>query len=190
MTRQRRDDLLTIIECYYPWMFGSVVTVVASLFYWDTEIEISTQMSNLVNSITTFASVNVGFVGVLLGILFSVKDAPLIKGLFEREHTKGLTSRYFKESIVGGLALVILSSCLHVMTPIEVLLPNGAIIYISTLVISGWAGLVTYALLASFRIMSLMMKALFKSGQPSSRLGGPSMDESERQNLRDQFKAK
>jgi hypothetical protein len=105
-------------------------------------------------SVSTLASIFVGFVSTLLGILFSIKESRTIKNLIKSDSYKYLKS-YMLESITSNLLLAVLSLILMI---IGYKLDQTS--KLSVLFFSIWFCNCIVAILTVFRIGHLMHKLL------------------------------
>lgn len=186
------DKINSLRERHLPWVSGIMTMLIVVCVYRGTVLEITDAISRLLDAVITFTSVSVGFVGVLLGILFSVRDAPLIATLLGGDEPKKLTYGYFREAIVSGFVVIVLSAVLHLLNPGNAIIVKWQLrLPPTTIILAIWAGLAIYAFFASYRIMVLMMKALFRTGEQSqTQKQGPKMEDNARMDLEHKLRRK
>lgn len=105
-----------------PWIISGLTLIAGFILQLFNVIALSQEISKILDAAITFSSIIVGFIGVLLAILFSLKDSTTIRRLF-KTRAEGLLNRYFKESISSGFFLVAISSIMYLAEKIDMLLP-------------------------------------------------------------------
>lgn len=106
----------------------------------------------ILDSVISFMSVSIGFVGVLLGILFSIQDSKLVQNLFKHK-SRGLLRQYFVESFVSGMIVIILSIIMYLRNSMS----DKMITIFSCL----WVSVVVWSCLSMCRIILLMINIIF-----------------------------
>lgn len=156
---ERTDAVKGIWERIYP-IFGGMVFSLLIYVYNLVNIIISSE--KILDSTITFTSIIVGFVGALIGILFSIRDTDIINELFKKNERK-ILKKYFQWTVISGLLLVLISTILYLHNSIyktyEFLNLNIRLIDI---IFSLWAYLVGYFVLSTYRITDVMMYIIFK----------------------------
>lgn len=146
MKRVKKEMRVSFFDRNYPlalFLFALVAT------YFITKrhtIELAETFVNVLNSTITWTSVLLGFLGVLLGILFSLQNTEMVQILFKHA-TRNTLKRYFCEGLLSGIFLVLISMVLFIIE-------HHALF-------SLWVGTVLYSLASAYRIISLMMQILF-----------------------------
>lgn len=107
----------------------------------------------ILDAIINFSSIIIGFMGVLIGILFSLRDSKVVSLLFKYNKERQL-KRYFLESICVGIALLLFSMILY-------LREQYPIHSMAAYLIDIWCGLLFYSAACHYRIISLMIKIIF-----------------------------
>jgi hypothetical protein len=128
-----------------PWAISFII-VGFSLFYGFYGYVGS--FGQLLNSVITFASILLGFLSTLLGILITIRNSPIMKKLYE-EGYRIFIKYYFYEAITAGFLVVITSMVLQVVSV-------DIVFYL-------WFFLVTLFVLSAFRLISTLMGIMFKS---------------------------
>lgn len=162
-------------EEIYPAFFAIVS---AALIHTFTKVtSISDEFIKILEGVITFSSIMVGFIAALLGILFSIRDTELINHLFEHCDNRKRCLIFFRNPIISGLLIVIVSCLLFLDEQIpNITLPIYNISISSVkLLFTMWCVLCVYFVLSSYRIIDIIMLIIFKDPQatqkePSSKM--------------------
>lgn len=161
MFKIKKDISLVWEECY-PYFFAILSSIMYGLFKFNIKDDIGT----ILNAIISFSSIILGFIGVLLALMFSLNDNPIVKYIFENSHYKKLMKRYFKVSITSGfisIALTVLMFLRITIMNIDISFVNmKLIIYILKI---GWVFFAVYFPLSSYRLISIILKIAFIQNQ-------------------------
>lgn len=133
-----------------PYVISIVLVVIAYLYNWSSNVS---NFEKILDSVITFSSIIIGFLGALLGILFTVKDTQLVKDLF-KEHRSTLRY-YFNEALITGFILIVLSAVFYIFKDKET-------DYVRYLFCT-WIGFVSLFVCSSYRLISNLMSLLFNS---------------------------
>lgn len=153
-------------ESIYPFCLAIVISGLSHAFLDCASFGDS--FDNILNGAIVFSSIIVGFLGTLLAILFSIKNTELVRYIFN--HTKKrVFLKYFRNTILSGLAIVIISSLLFLGTSIpDINIKNlniSSFKYLFTI----WIFLCMYFVLASYRIVNIIMLIIFKDEKASEK---------------------
>lgn len=172
--------ICVLIEKWYPRILGSLTFIVTIYMNNKININITTgTFDKILDSIINFTSILIGFIGVLIGILFSIKDEVLVVKLFNHKSKEKL-KQYFIESFISGIFLILMSIVLYLLIDISAL-------NINYLLSSIWGGLITYTMCCSHRIIRIMILIVFnKSNQNSA--AKDSMNIEEKKQLQERHK--
>lgn len=154
----RTKALKKIIESYGPLLISAIGTLlIVYLLKKCSNIELfggdfNGTFDRILDSSVVFASIIVGFSGVLMGILFSISERRIMKSFF-RGYAKSKMKTYFGRNILAGLLLVFISLGLYMR---DYFMDNmgGGIAFV-------WLFLLLYVLSSAYRIISIMMHVLF-----------------------------
>lgn len=140
----------------YVWVEKNGPICIAILFtiiavYVRCKFSLGAGFGKILDATVVFASIMVGFVGVLMGVLFSIRDADLIKLFFQSRGIKML-KRYFRENIISSIALVVLSIVLYLKNYL------GCFDWI---VYTGWSYLLAFTLFSAVRIIHIIFHIVF-----------------------------
>lgn len=177
------------IESYGPLIISAIGTMlIVYLLKRCSKIELfggdfNGTFDRILDSSVVFASIIVGFSGVLMGILFSISERRIMKSFF-RGYAKSKMKTYFGRNILAGLLLVFISLGLY-MRDYFVDNMGGSIALI-------WLFLLLYVLSSAYRIISIMMHVLFslddvnENAEPAAvRMDPSEANELEKKNAKD-----
>lgn len=137
----------------------------------------------VLESTITLSSILIGFIGALLGILFTVKNTETISLLFQSKE-KIVLKRYFRYNVILGMFLVVFSLLLYVIEAVENLTET-----IQYIVYGLWGFLLLYTLSSTFRIINIMMHIIFDEKPNENKEPEPvKMDDKEKTELKKQYK--
>ncbi|MUG44930.1 hypothetical protein [Paenibacillus woosongensis] len=134
-----------------PWCFCCIIVLAALLLGFTYELP---KFDKVLDSVITFGSIILGFLSALLGILITIQGSSIMKRIYDEKQDVLLKS-YFFESIGSGFIVIIFSTIMHVL--IDDIRPFVRIIFFI------WMFSLSLFLFSSYRIISLLMKILFKS---------------------------
>lgn len=115
-------------------------------------------LNDLLNAVITFSSILIGFIGVLLGLLFSLRDRKVVAMLFQYT-TKDILKKYFKRTLISGTVVVGISILLYVRNLINfVILSN-----ITSIDILGslWFASLIHLVFATYILIDIIMYIVF-----------------------------
>ena len=146
-----KDKALYGLEKYGPEflsIIGSILILIISNKYGLGEV-----FYRVLDAATVFSSITVGFMGALLGILYSMSNTDLIQGLFEYREDKKLLKSYFFRCIIAGILLAAVSTILYLKNYIHLVL--------LIVIILLWGFLLVYTFTCTYRILNIMLHIIF-----------------------------
>jgi len=182
-----KNEIKYIREKYYPIVLAIISFIMFFTLTYFVELNYGEPFENIVNAIITFSSIIVGFIGVLLGLMSSIRDKPIIIELFKRSDIKVLR-RYFNDSLSSGIILIFFSMFLF----LEDYLSRNC--YISSfdifdILVVIWVGLLTYTVLCTWRIFQIITNMLFSNTELPD-IHHHKIDEKDEKKLQRQFSEK
>ncbi|MFD1708930.1 hypothetical protein ACFSCZ_19895 [Siminovitchia sediminis] len=141
----------------YPFFIGCLVSGI--LFWLNIDYRIP-NFEKVLDNATIFSSIVVGFLGALLGILVSIKDAEIVATIFETEEKHTLKS-YFNETFLLGIIVVLFSSLMQVLRSYE----NSTTLIMFHL----WVLISIWFIPSTYRIVNILMSVFFKVNNSKSR---------------------
>ena len=88
-----KAKILKFIESWLPLFVGLICAGVSLYIYQKINL-FDDNFDKLLDAIINFDSITIGFIGVLLGVLFSIRNTTLIEILF-KHRTRDLLKKYF-----------------------------------------------------------------------------------------------
>lgn len=187
--KKKSDTLLWITEKYLPFALGILGAILMGWCSISGKINNSNSLEKILDSTVTFSSITVGFVGALLGILFSIRNTEVIDLLF-KSREKDTLKKYFKQNIISGIILVIVSMALYVKDDIDSIITiNVKNIRLSSIFFIIWGFLLFYMLTSTYRITSIMMHIIFSDDDNKNKELKPvKMDEKGKEELKNKYR--
>jgi len=143
-----------LVEGYYPCFFGFLLSCAIFSILINRTFNTTLDVEKVLESVSTLASIFVGFVSTLLGILFSIKESRTVRNLMKIDVYKHLKS-YMLQSIISNLLLAVFSLFLMIIG--YKLDPASKL---NVLCFSIWFFNCIVAILTVFRIGHIMHKLL------------------------------
>lgn len=140
----------------FVYVLSLIVVVLGFIFEWTYKIE---KFDKVLDSVITFSSIILGFLGALLGILITIKDSNIMKKIYKENHKKTIKF-YFSEAIIFGFLVVIVSTILHLFV--------GSDKNYVQCVFFFWIFLTSQFFFSSYRVISTLMHIMFKSDMDDS----------------------
>lgn len=161
-----------ILSIIFPWLIPLIIILVTLPLDFTYKIK---NFDGVLNSVITFSSIIVGFLGALLGILITIKNTRIIKEIKDNNEMNTLRY-YFNEALILGFIVVIMSIIFQVLKDYHF----AFVLYFFYI----WFVFSAAFTLSSFRIIKLLMKTFFKSDEseerPSSNVDSINKEEREK----------
>lgn len=123
-------------------------------------------LNDLLNVVITFSSILIGFIGVLLGLLFSLRDSKIVEILF-RYTTRYILKHYFMRTLISGTVVVGISILLYVRNLINFdILSNITLIDILG---SLWLASLIHLVFATYILIDIIMYIVFSEDTEQNR---------------------
>lgn len=142
-------------EKKYPFFLALGLSIILYLIDFSPKVS---GFDKVLDGVITFTSIVIGFLAALLAIILSISKSKVMKHLYEHideSNGKNILFSYFKQSIVSGFVLVLLSICMHIIH-----LQNDSKIY-SEIIFWIWTYSAGFFVLTAYRIINVLMTALF-----------------------------
>jgi len=173
-------------ERRHPYFVAALLFIVLSIVLCNVRPAFTSAFDNVISTIVIIVSILMGFVGVLLALLVSVRHTTFIVQLFKIK-SPALMKKYFSNTLVSGFLLVVLSAVLYLRSWIYGLhLPFEIDLYI--ILIALWVSMIAYVALAFRRVVNIMMDILFKSNEESKKDEYNEMDEDSARLLAEKYR--
>lgn len=157
------NKLSILKDRFIPIIFGVIFLTITAVMHKTTGFILADTKSfdKIIDATINFISIVLGFIGVLIGLLFSIKDTGLVKKLFEGNRKRQL-KLCFMEAIVFGILLVGISMMMYVAGDIyELLLSKDLDWPINNIMFYIWTLIWGLAIGSSFQIIYIMINSLF-----------------------------
>lgn len=172
MKKGKKELVDTIFEDVYPIGFAILITV----GYLGLNIELKDSFEDLLSASIGFASIMLGFLGVLIALLFSL-NGRMKNYIFENEHYKARIKRYFKVPIETGFTFVIISLLMYLRKTLLGFSIFSALMMNIVKVI--WIFIFVWFTAASYRLIHIVLHIAFKDTpqEPNSEDEEDKLDE-------------
>lgn len=165
------------LEKAYPIVISLIATVVSFAFI-DAETFVNQEsFDSVLSAVIACTSILVGFAGVLLAIMASMKDGIFFKTI-QKLNKNELLKKVFSSPVIAGLILLIFS--LFLLMRSEFFAESASLLIRVSLAL--WLGLFAYVLMSFYRIFNIMVKAIF-ANETLNKKQRVAMSESEEQEL-------
>ncbi|WP_302155088.1 hypothetical protein [Phascolarctobacterium faecium] len=153
-----KDNIQYYLEEYSPYALGFMGGILGLLFDIHFNIGID-DLEKIFGLVITVTAITVGFIGVLLGIIATIKNNPNVKNFFSRGNGKPRKrlELYFMNSLHYGMGLIFYSIFLLILTKISLVKNEIALLLLH----SFWCYLLFYSLASYYRVISFVMFMLF-----------------------------
>lgn len=180
---RKRDFLWTIYEHWYPFVYSITVVLMYNIFLNPVYIQ---NAADVLNSVISIASILIGFLGVIITLLFGQIKTTIIDTAFRLPQYKKALEVYFRRSFQAGFLMIFLSICMFFKSEIiQLLVAESKKIEINTIINSIWLWILLYFLLASYRVISISMRMIFLSIEDNK--DEYTLDDETRRRLRDKY---
>jgi len=145
-------------EKYCPLM----LSLVAALLYLAVDIEFKDNFSELLSASMSFASILIGFLGVLIALLFSLNNNAIRNYILGNSIYKKRMYQYFNIPVITGFMFVILSLALYLKQTIANLdFLHKVIEYVQEIFNIAWIFLFVYFITSSYRLIKIVLRIAF-----------------------------
>ncbi len=150
------------IEKWGPLICGFVLACLGYFFSENFNLSVD-DLEKIFNLVITITTVIIGFVGVLLGIIATIKDKPAIKRLWSISGGKARQTlkKYFMNSLHIGAFLVFYSIGLLIILKIKCFESSNMLRWFEVM----WTFLCGYSIGSSYRVIRFVMIVLFSDDE-------------------------
>jgi hypothetical protein len=173
-------------ERYGPALLSTIV-IFLSLIFIPNRINIPKNFDNFITYIITFVSIILGFLGVTLTILLSIRNSELIEFIFKTVNRERL-KKYFIKPIIWGFFTIVITISLYFFDIYKdyVLIKNFSI---GKCVLTLWVSLIMYFIFSSYRIIDIVMLIVFKNpNETEKRLQSKKLDPERERELQNKYR--
>lgn len=148
-------------ERFYPLLISVTVLGLSVILNLQPYIK---GFEKVLDGTITFTSIVIGFLGALLAIILSISKTKVMQHLYnhiDKSNGKNLLYSYFRQSVLTGFIVVVSSISMYVFREMMTLPWYGKIIFYL------WIFTTVYFILASYRIVNILMTTLFTESKYS-----------------------
>lgn len=162
-----QDKLIFFAERYGPYIVGLLFSIIGYIFCIKYNLSID-DLEKIFNLVITMTTVILGFIGVLLGIIATIKEKPEIKRFWEIDDgdARKTLKSYFMKSLHVGIFLIFYSIGLLVLIKVKCLEQN----FLRVLQVF-WCCICGYSLGCSYRVINFVMLVLFSENSEIKEQG-------------------
>ncbi|MEK8129482.1 hypothetical protein WMW72_16370 [Paenibacillus filicis] len=148
MASGKKRSFESFFDNYYPVIFSTAIMV--GLWYVGFDVS-ANNVEKVLDASINFSSILIGFIGVMLGLLISIKDAAIVTLIFSSVQ-KDTIFKHLKYSIYTGFLTVLSVAALYVH------IKN--ITLTSHILFELWLFFALNLIISSYRIIDLLMYIL------------------------------
>lgn len=162
-----KDNFEFLIEKYGPIILGIVFAIIGYIFCIKYNLSID-DLEKIFNLVITMTTVILGFIGVLLGIIATIKEKPEIKRFWEINNgdARKTLKSYFMKSLHVGIFLIFYSIGLLVLIKVKGF-EQGFLRVLQVF----WCCICGYSLGCSYRVINFVMLVLFSENSEIKKQG-------------------
>lgn len=173
-------------EKYYPICI-SIIIVIIYMVKTPNKILYPKNFENLLSALLTIQSVFIGFLGVTLTILLSLKDEKIVRYIYKYK-SKKLLSKYFKYPLmIGFMSLIWTISMFYLKEYDEYYFFNTTNINNGKIFLGVLLFIMVYFILLSFRVIDIIFNIVFVE-ENKCNLREKRLDDIAAEKLNDEFK--
>ncbi|MCM3404244.1 hypothetical protein [Cytobacillus oceanisediminis] len=139
------------LESAYPYVFSIIALVIIIFMKWN--ISDVKNFSSILGSAVTISAIVIAFLATMLSILITLTNAEVMKRINAGDG-EGLLISYVNTAIIAGFILAVYSMILYIFIDLSGLASN--------ILLAIFTGLITFFILASYRIINLVSGILGK----------------------------
>lgn len=155
-------DYNLFLEKWYPSLISVLIVIIYLLF---KPVLVADNLDSILNAVISFTSILLGFIGVLITLIFSLINISIVGEIFKDEFHRKQMHNYFRRCIQAGFILIGVTILLFFRNTISQYLYIQVVqlkICIIDFIKIGWIFLTPYFSLVSYRIISLVLRAAFE----------------------------
>ncbi|MBE5951923.1 MAG: hypothetical protein E7260_10090 [Lachnospiraceae bacterium] len=155
---KKKDQGWAFCEQHSP----TIVSLLAVIMYFIIDIEFKDSFETLLSASMSFASILIGFLGVLIALLFSLNNNLIRNYIFQNKMYKTKMHRYFQVPVISGFLFVILSFVMHLKKTIAGIgFLQDVIGFMQELLNAAWVFLLVFFITASYRLIGIVLRIAF-----------------------------
>lgn len=159
----KKGDKKLIAEKNYPLVGSVVLTLI--IVGMSFGIELKDDILTAVNAVLIVVSILLGFIGVLVGLIFAQSDNEILSVVFISKHLINLLKKYFVSVYRTGFIVLGLSIGMFFKETVnQVILDKigDYIVYIDKAYVYFWILFLIWFLLATYRLVKIVVDLIFQ----------------------------
>lgn len=173
--RRSRKDFESLWEAWYPFVISFVLVLVSLVTPFNAG---TPHVDKMIDASINLASIVLGLLGALLGILISIKDSSLIAYIFSSVHQHTIY-RYVRHSIFGAFLTIAFAAVSYVFVG-----DSSRISTLSQIIFFLWLFFGLFLLTSSYRIIDILMYLLANKNVLPVRPEGTKLSDEEAEALK------
>ncbi len=156
-----KDDKRSwIVEKFYPFIISILISIACGIVFRNIKIE--DDVNSILSAILNFAAIIIGFLGVLISILFGSQINDIVVFVMDDERYKKMLKRYFFNAIRSGFMLILFTIIIFFRSTLDSVMLN-VVKEMHFILKYGWLFFLVYFSLSSYRVISVVMKIAFRN---------------------------
>lgn len=157
MKRQESERVGKVAEAFerlYPLIFSLIITA----GYWLLDIEFKDSLSELLSICISFSSILLGFIGVLIALLFSLNKNAVKEYILVNYFYRKRIYCFFTGPLRSGFFLILISLLFYVRNTL-----SGFILFriLWDIIKTAWLFALVYFAASSYRLIRVVLKIAF-----------------------------
>jgi hypothetical protein len=141
--------------------------------------------NKLLDGTVVFSSVIIGFLGVVLAILLSIRNDEIVKYIFNRKE-RTLLLEYFNHALISGFATIVITISLYFQNSIYRLQIGH--FYIGNVPFYLWVFIIVFFIVSAARIIMIIMDIVFLPTKDEKKQGSVKLNQNKSNDLRNKYK--
>ena len=172
----KKEDKKLVAEKNYPLVGSVVLTLI--IVGMSFVIELKDDILTAVNAVLVVVSILLGFIGVLVGLIFAQSDNEILSVVFISEHLINLLKKYFVSVYRTGFVVLGLSIGMFfketvnqiILDKVGMIFKECHIVYIDKVFVYLWILFLIWFLLATYRLVKIVVDLIFQKKKEPEKL--------------------
>lgn len=161
MTKNRSDKIDKVwyyIERLYPSGLAFAVVII----YFLSHVKFRDSFSDILSACLSFCSIMIGFIGVLMALLFSLNKNAIKDFVFKNAHYERLIFVFFRTPIQTGFIFIILSLLLYLRNTLASMTEFQTVMtYLIDTIKTVWIFTFVLFTTSSYRLIRIVLRIVF-----------------------------
>lgn len=186
--QEYKDQLEYYCESYGPSVSGILLALIGFVFFSNFTLDCD-DLDKIFNLVITLTAITIGFIGVLLGIIATIKERPIIKTfwIINKGNSRKTLEKHFMQSLRFGLGLIVYSIVLIIILKASCVTSANKILVLKII----WCFLLGFSFACFYRVISFVMFVLFAEDNDSRSNDIPEnklIDDERKRELQEKYK--